>query len=200
MLLYRPFFSKSPDTSGAFSKDGDLSGDPELADSIACHGLVACVKAAQQMIELISTNLGSRDRTPLLPPWWHVISYSYNAGTIVIAAHLFPTILEWVSVSALTVSVRQAFGILQHYENSRKSAQRCKSSLGILYEKIMSSGARQSPNGTLVTPDMTAHNYDVDFDLPADFFQDTNSSDFFDGTELLWLNSAPFDPENNFWL
>lgn len=196
LLLYRPFLSKPTEASDAISIE-----DGSLAHSVTSYGLIACVNAAQQILELISTHMKSDDSPELLPPWWHVISYVYAAGTTVIAAHLFPSVVERISVSALTTSIRQGFHILQQYQGSRKSAQRCKSELDVLYNKVVSiTSRRESPNGTLITPNMTVPFENIDFAFPAAFIHDANASELIDGSDLLWLNTAPFDPENNFWL
>ena len=136
----------------------------------------------------------------LLPPWWHVISYTYTAGTVVIAAHLFQLVVDQVSLPALGATVHQAFSILRHFEVGRKSVRQCKSALESLYEKA--SGPRtggQSPGEAHIAPGMDGQVGTADIELSADFFHN-GSLDFYDGTELLWLNSAPFNPDMNFWL
>lgn len=201
MLLFRPFFSKPSEAPAASTSSRDIALGRPLADAITSHALGSCVKTAQQLLDLISTHMRSSKNEPdLLPPWWHVISYVYTAGTIVVAAHLFPSVLDQISISSLTKSIRQGFGILQEYEHSKKSGQRCKASLAALYEKIVSPASRRhSPNGNLMTPDLSAMNGNLDFDYPANFVADTSSLDLFDGTDLFWLNSAAFDPGDHLW-
>ena len=196
LLLYRPFFSKPAETSGITSIDGG-----SLTDSITSHGLIACVKAAQEILQLISTHIRSDDGPELLPPWWHVISYVYIAGTIAIAAHLFPSVIERIPVSALTTSIQQGFSVLQQYQDSKKSAHRCKVELDVLYDKVVSSTRRrESPNGTLTTPDMTAPFENTNFAFPVTSAYDINTSALLGETDLFWLNSAVFDSDHNFWL
>ena len=195
ILLYRPFFSKPPPTSSSLSQPG------QLVDAISSHGLVACVQAAQQLIHLISTHLDSEDNSVLLPPWWHVISYTYTAGTVVIAAHLFQLVVDQVSLPTLSTAVQQAFNILRHFEVGRKSARQCKSALESLYEKA--SGPRTGKHSlgeAHIVPDTNGQAGTAEVELSADFFHHNGSLDFYDGTELLWLNSAPFNPDMSFWL
>lgn len=196
MLLYRPFFSKAADASGV------ISACESLTDSITSHGLIACVKAAQQILRLISSHMRSDDGPEeVLPPWWHVISYVYTATTTVIAAHLFPSVIERIPVSELTTSIRQGFSVLQQYQGSRKSALKCKAELDILYDKVVSSTSRRvSPNGTLITPDMNVPFENTDFVLPFMSTYDISTAELLGEHDTFWLNTAPFDYDHNLWL
>jgi hypothetical protein len=201
ILLYRPFFSKPPPTSGPSSMSSSFSQSRQLVDAISSQGLVACVQAAQQLIHLISTYLDSEENSVLLPPWWHVISYTYTAGTVLIAAHLFQTIVDQVSLPALSTAVHQAFSLLRHFEVGRKSARQCKSALESLYEKVSGPRTgRQSPGGPHIALDTDGQAGTAEVELSADFFHQNGFLDFYDGTELLWLNSAPFNSDMSFWL
>jgi Fungal specific transcription factor domain/Fungal Zn(2)-Cys(6) binuclear cluster domain len=201
ILLYRPFFSKPPPTSGSSSAPSSFPQPHQLVDAISSHGLVACVQAAQQLIQLISTHLDSEANSVLLPPWWHVISYTYTAGTVVIAAHLFQLVVDQVSLPALSTAAHQALSILQHFEVGRKSVRQCKSALESLYEKASGSRpGRQSPGEAYISLDTGGQTGTAEVELPADFFHHNGSLDFYDGTELLWLNSAPFNPDMSIWL
>ena len=172
-----------------------------LTDSITSHGLIACVQAAQQLLQLISTNMRNGDDPELLPPWWHVISYVFTAGTTVIAAHLFPSITERIPISALTASIRQGFEVLQQYQRSRKSAQRCKSELDVLYNKVISSTSRRhSPNAALVTPDLIVPSENTNSTFPATSAYDFKTFELLGEPDMLWLNTALFDSDHNFWL
>jgi hypothetical protein len=133
MLLYRTFFSQSSKTLARSVPEHNATQHPRFADTVIRHGLVTCVKAAQQILELISSNIEREGSPGVVPPWYHVISYVYTAVTIVIAAHLFPHVVEQLSISSLTTSISQGFDILEHYGSSRKPAQRCKRALAVLY-------------------------------------------------------------------
>jgi hypothetical protein len=153
------------------------------------------------LIQLISTHLDSEANSVLLPPWWHVISYTYTAGTVVIAAHLFQLVVDQVSLPALSTAAHQALSILQHFEVGRKSVRQCKSALESLYEKASGSRpGRQSPGEAYISLDTGGQTGTAEVELPADFFHHNGSLDFYDGTELLWLNSAPFNPDMSIWL
>lgn len=200
MLLYRPFFSQSSETLRHSVLDHKATRAPRFADTITFQGLLTCVNAAQQILALFSSTIEGGSEVERMPPWWHVISYVYTAVTIVIAAQIFPSVVEQVSISGLTASIQQGFRILEQYESSQSSARRCKAALTALYEKITSSKEEKfTPNGTLVPPDPnTIYNFDIE--LPADFAWDAVASDFFGDSEMRWLDGAPFDPDNNAWL
>jgi hypothetical protein len=200
ILLYRPFFSRPPAPSRT-SGINALPQHPQLADTISCHGLIACVQAAQQLIDLVSTHLSSEDNSKLLPPWWHVISYIFTAGTVLVAAHLFQSVVDHISQPTLSTSVSQAFTSLQHFEGQRKSARLCKSALEHIYNKVLSPRTRmQSPEEACSDLDTNGQPGNAEMGFSTDFLHYNGTLDDYDGTELLWLNSAPFNSDLNFWL
>jgi hypothetical protein len=202
ILLFRPFLSEASRSIRCHLDDGISSPGPLLAESITARCLVSCTKAAQQLIELIANHTRPSGNQLLLPPWWHFISYVYIAATVVIAAHLFPAVTEKVTISELTASKQRAFNVLQHYADSRKPAQRCRSALEALYDKVILPRTRvQSPNGNLDQHfDPNAQYASSGIALPADSTQDAGFANLFDATDMLWLNSASFDPDYNFGL
>lgn len=202
MLLYRPFFAKLQAASRVFTNPPAFSQQPQLADSISFHGLVSCVLAAKELIGLISTHLNSQETAVLLPPWWHVISYIYTAGTVVIAAHLVTSVVDHISFSTMSTSVSQAVASLEYFESQDgKYARLRKSALEHLHEKALSSRARKhSPEGAVGIPHADEQPGSTAVGLPADYFQHEGALDFYDGIEFLWLNSAPFNSDTNFWL
>jgi hypothetical protein len=68
MLLYRGFFSESSLRPSDFVKDGANHAAQRLNDAVSSHGLVACVKAAQQILDLLSDNLTHAEISAV----WHV--------------------------------------------------------------------------------------------------------------------------------
>lgn len=202
ILLFRPLFSEASRSIRSRLDDGTSSPAPLLGESITAHCLVSCSKAAQQLIELVANHTRPNGNQLLLPPWWHIISYVYIAATVVIAAHLFPAVTEKVPISALTAAKQRAFNVLQHYADSRKPAQRCRSALEALYDKVILPRTRaQSPNGNFnqhFEPNDQYANSGIA--LSADSNQDAGFADLFDATDMLWLNSTSFDPDYNFGL
>lgn len=127
-LLYRPFFSESSwRPPNSLNKYADKAAK-KLVDVVPAHGLIACVTAAQQMLDGISDNLRPAESPAVLPPWWHVISYVYSSTTIVLAAHIFPGVLLQISLDKLTRSVRQGFthsAALRERQAVRSALQDC---------------------------------------------------------------------------
>ena len=200
-LLYRPFFSESSWRQSDSVNDGADKTTQLLVDVVPEQGLIACVTAAQQMLDVISDNLRPAGSLATLPPWWHVISYVYSSTTIVIAAHIFPAVLLHISIDKLTTSVEQGLCILQHFESDRTSARRCKIALEILYHKVLSpTNGRQTPTGTDMSVGRINNDTQSDMNIPALADHDLSCLDFFDVDEVFWLNSAPFDPGNHSWL
>lgn len=195
MLLYRPFFSK---VSRA-SEDALPEFESQLGDFLKAQGIAMCTQLAQEMLSVITVGLDPSGAQKVLPPWWHVISYTYHAATVVIASLLCSSFTKQDS-SKLVSSVEQAFRILEHYDTSRKSALRCKRALKSLYDKVIHpdnvarAGPLDSSSSAPPLPDKGSLQHGTPW--PVEFGDEF--SRMFDGTEAFWLNSAPFDPDNGF--
>lgn len=199
-LLYRPFFSESSwPPSDSLKESSRQAAQQLLADVVPAHGLIACVTAAQQMLDLISDNLRHAEGHAIFPPWWHVISYVYSATTIAIAANIFPAVTLRLPADELKISIQQGLRILQHFESDRPSARRCKTALDILYHKVLSpTNGRQASTGADSPVGQYSKNIYSDMNIPDLIDYDHNSLDLLDVNEVFWLNSASFDP-GYFW-
>ena len=61
----------------------------------------------------------------------------YTASTVLIAAHMIPSVLDAVPVTQLNDFIQRAYQVLQHYETATKSARRCQSALELVHKKVM---------------------------------------------------------------
>jgi hypothetical protein len=208
LLLYRTFFSQK--TSELLEQQQPMLYSihqvQPFADTIGFQGLLTCVRIAQQLLQLISSNIDESQPSRQGPAWWHVISYVYSAVTVLIAAYLFPFVVEQISTDKLNASIKQGFGILEHYTSDKKPAQRCKAALTVLCEKmtLASSIPKYTPSGTVIPPhpnlsDIDRSGSDLAGDLSSDLaWSDIiGSSDLFIGeNDSYWLYAAPFDQES----
>jgi hypothetical protein len=205
IMLYRVFFLHAAEKL----KGSDSMPSTLFADAVTHQGLLTCVRAAQDILQLISSRLVAGDRGPRhVPQWWHIVTYVYTAVTILIAAHIFPTVVEEMTASSLVSSIALGFQILDHHSDYKKSAQRCKMALAVLCERHVGP-ANEPPNKR---PDGVSDSVDTWYQatdqidaaqISADFGWDfTDPSDLFrgDGMESLLFNTNLFPQENSEWL
>ncbi|KIW05791.1 hypothetical protein, variant [Verruconis gallopava] len=133
IILYRVFFQHAAEKLNR-SESISIS---RFADNVTHQGLLTCVRTAQEILELIIFSLtpGENESPRIAPQWWHSITYVFIAATVLIAAHLFPTITEEISTTSLENSIRKGFQILDHFGEEKNSAQRCKMALTVLYKR-----------------------------------------------------------------
>ncbi|KAK5038230.1 hypothetical protein LTS07_001699 [Exophiala sideris] len=205
IMLYRAFFLQAAD-----KMKRSPSAKYGFADAVIHQGLLACVHAAQDILELIGCRLLTDDLGPrLVPQWWHTVTYVYTAATIMIATHLFPKVVEDIGSENLAASIQQGLNILDHYSEHdahKESARRCKTALEVLCERhIRNRPPIPTSNGTMMgqsaTEAIDAGRITEDFGW-GDF--STDSLGFFrdGGMESLLFSTTAFgeDMEVNEWL
>ncbi|KAI1615336.1 hypothetical protein EDD36DRAFT_186261 [Exophiala viscosa] len=207
ILLYRAFFLRAADKMKRSS-----SAKYGFADAVTHQGLLTCVRAAQDILELIGCRLLADEFGPrLVPQWWHTVTYVYTAATVMIAAHLFPRVVEDIGSETLAASIQQGLHILDHYSEHdahKESARRCKTALTVLCERhVKDRTPVHTQNGTTMghsaslpqVPDATGITEDFGW---GDFSSD--SLGFFreGGMESLLFSAHTFgqDMELNEWL
>jgi hypothetical protein len=206
IMLYRVFFLSAADRL----KQSGPEPSQLFADAVTHQGLLKCVRAAQEILQLISTRLLVGDRGPrFIPQWWHTVTYVYTASTILIAAHIFPAVVEETTASSLTESIAQGFQILDHHTEYKKSAQRCKTALAVLCKRHVNptNGALNHASSEIPGP-VGAWSHDADHgvdvaQISADFGWDfMNPSDLFHGggMESFLFNTNVFGQETFGWL
>jgi hypothetical protein len=203
ILTYRVFFLRAAQNL----KQSGSAPSTLFADAVTHVGLLTCIRAAQEILELIHTCLLADNQGPhLVPQWWHTVTYVYTAATILIAAHIFPAVVEETTESNLWASIVQGFQILDHHSN-HKPAQRCKTALAVLCERHVNPASDtlvQSLNG-LSTPVDTRIQGSSQMDaaqISADFGWDfTDPSDLFrgEGMESLLFNTNLFGQGTTDW-
>jgi hypothetical protein len=206
IMLFRVFFLRAAERS----KNPGSEPSQLFADAVTHQGLLKCVRAAQEILQLISTRIVVGDRGPrYIPQWWHTVTYVYTASTILIAAHIFPTVVEETTASSLTESIGQGFQILDHHTEYKKSAQRCKTALAVLCERHVNpnnGSLNKASNGTLGPAEAWSQDATQSLDaaqISADFGWDfTNPSDLFNGqgVESLLFSTNLFGQETYGWL
>lgn len=202
ILLYRVFFLDAVERLKTLGSSLPKS----FADAVIHQGLLTCVRTAQQMLDLIGSRLLQGDRGPrLVPQWWHTVTYVYTAATVLIAAHIFPAVVQQVTAEALKGSLQQGFQILDHHSRYKDSAQRCKQALTVLYERHVNAAVvepKHAPNRTTIPNEVSLDGYDPP--RPAED-PDWDFGDLFDifrgeGYETSLLNSDVFSQGMDNWL
>jgi len=74
VLLFRPLFSHAFHSRDSLLEEGNGSLDTQVKSLVSSHCLVMCVRAAQQIIELIHNTLMNEKRRHTLPPCWYNIT------------------------------------------------------------------------------------------------------------------------------
>jgi hypothetical protein len=74
VLLFRPLFSHAFHSRDSLLEEDNSSLDTQVKSLVASHCLVMCVRAAQQIIELIHNTLMNEKRWHTLPPPWYNIT------------------------------------------------------------------------------------------------------------------------------
>jgi hypothetical protein len=210
IMLYRAFFLQAADEL----KRSPSAKPHGFADAVTHQGQLTCLRTAQEMLELIGSRVQADDLGPrLVPQWWHTVTYVYTAVTVMIAAHLFPKLVEEMGSENLAASIQQGLHILDHYtehDAHKDSARRCKAALTVLCERhVKNRPPVHTPNGTRVAdsaPYLQGH--DAADGITGDFdFGDFSTNDplgFFreGGMESLLFNTHAFDQdmEVNEWL
>ncbi|KAJ5392664.1 hypothetical protein N7509_008154 [Penicillium cosmopolitanum] len=103
--------------------------------------LLKCTQAALDIIKFIfdkSTNQSRASSVYALPSDWYNVSYVYMAATVLIAAQLFPKILEQIPIVQLNGHLQQAYAVLQDREPYTEVARKCRNMLSFLQKKISS--------------------------------------------------------------
>jgi hypothetical protein len=144
----------------------------------------------------------------LVPQWWHTVTYVYTATTILIAAHLFPEVVEQVTPGELASSIQQGFQILEYHSRKKESARRCQTALTVLCErhvKPVTNTPKHMSDGTVIPVDPPyqgigkfdatgiSTDFGWDFSDPFDIFQAEGIDSF------LFSSSTP-GPMTSDWL
>ncbi|KAL3477446.1 fungal-specific transcription factor domain-containing protein [Aspergillus californicus] len=191
MLLFRPILSK-------YCSARDMASDPliSLNDSfpqrVALQCSIICVKVAQEVVELIYSNIPADGTSGPLPAWWYNILYVYTAATVLIASRLCPAILSEVTDAAITRSWDCALEILRKYQGYSTSARRCVAALEILHDRVVSEA---HPTVYQQTADPLATsmggNTMGDMSLGEGITGIFEGFDLPDFQDMSWLNSVP---------
>ncbi|KAF7125672.1 hypothetical protein CNMCM5793_001911 [Aspergillus hiratsukae] len=189
MLLFRPILSKYCTARDITPHDPLISLNDSFPQRVAQQCSIICVKVAQEVIELIHSNLPADGTTGPLPAWWYNILYVYTAATVLIAGRLRSAILEEVTETAITRSWNCALEILRSYHSYSSSARRCVAALEILYERVASEAPPQNERPTNVQPSFsTMNDMSLGEGMNADLLDGFDMPDFQD---MSWLNSVP---------
>ncbi|PKX93596.1 transcription factor domain-containing protein [Aspergillus novofumigatus IBT 16806] len=190
MLLFRPILAKYCTAREITPQDPLISVNDSFPQRVAQQCSIICVKVAQEVIELIHSNIPADGSTGPLPAWWYNILYVYTAATVLIAGRLRSAILEEVTETAITRSWNCALEILRSYHSYSSSARRCVAALEILYEKVVSEG----PPGNEPSTHAQASTFNTTNDMSLGEGMNAILLDGFDipdFQDMSWLNSVP---------
>ncbi|GIK05000.1 hypothetical protein Aspvir_009099 [Aspergillus viridinutans] len=190
MLLFRPILSKYCTAREITPNDPLISVNDSFPQRVAQQCSVICVKVAQDVIELIHSNIPADGSAGPLPAWWYNILYVYTAATVLIAGRLRSAILEEVTETAITRSWNCALEILRSYYSYSSSARRCVAALEILYERVVSAGPPQNepPTHAQANTSNTMNDMALGEGMNAILLDGFDIPDFQD---MSWLNSVP---------
>ncbi|KAF4188150.1 hypothetical protein CNMCM7927_002642 [Aspergillus lentulus] len=190
MLLFRPILSKYCTARDITPQDPLTSVNDSFPQRVAQQCSIICVKVAQEVIELIHSNIPADGSAGPLPAWWYNILYVYTAATVLIAGRLRSAILEEVTEPAISRSWNCALEILRSYHNYSSSARRCVAALEILYEKVVSEGPPRNEPSTHAQASTFNSTNDMSLGegMNAILLEGFDMPDFQD---MSWLNSVP---------
>ncbi|KAF7586738.1 hypothetical protein BBP40_008381 [Aspergillus hancockii] len=192
MLLFRPILSKYCTARDTTAPDSLVPLDDSFPQRIAWQCSAICVKAAQEIIDLIHNNLPTDGSAGPLPAWWYNILYVYTAATVLIAGYICPTVLDEVTEAAITRSWNGALEVLRKYQAYSTSARRCVAALEILYERVVSEGpSSHEPSASYLAGGSTSNalnDMSLGEGMNAIFLDGLDWPDFQD---MSWLNSVP---------
>ncbi|KAH8700820.1 fungal-specific transcription factor domain-containing protein [Talaromyces proteolyticus] len=203
ILLFRPVFTFFQDRDTTWA---ELFSDAFLQYSVAQQCVVQCIKAAQQLVELIHSNLQQDGSMGPLPAWWYNVFYIYTAATVMTATRLYPSVATDIDESLLTQSWNCALETLRAYQEYSRSAKRCLVTLEVLHEKVV--GGIQAQNEEATEPTKSSR---LDPWLDVNSTQQLRPNDApeiqdlgdlgttFDIMDMAWLDSTPFDLESYSW-
>ncbi|GAQ10251.1 hypothetical protein ALT_7572 [Aspergillus lentulus] len=190
MLLFRPILSKYCTARDITPQDPLTSVNDSFPQRVAQQCSIICVKVAQEVIELIHSNIPADGSAGPLPAWWYNILYVYTAATVLIAGRLRSAILEEVTEPAISRSWNCALEILRSYHSYSSSARRCVAALEILYEKVVSEGPPRNEPSTHAQASTFNSTNDMSLGegMNAILLEGFDMPDFQD---MSWLNSVP---------
>lgn len=210
MLLFRPTLSRYCTIRDNMTNDLFIPLNDSFPRRIALQCSILCVKAAQDSIQLIYSNIPLDGTGGPLPAWWYnvlcVYQYFallcpdlltetdvYTSATVLIAGRLCSAILAEVTEESITKSWTHALEILRNYQKYSTSARRCVAALEILYEQVTSEeglsptdhrrGGREEECGSPAIGEMSFGE-----GMNASFL---GSFEFPDFQDMSWLNSVP---------
>ncbi|KAH7071816.1 fungal-specific transcription factor domain-containing protein [Paraphoma chrysanthemicola] len=136
LLLMRPILSVYLSAEGV-SSSGTTSIRSSLCEKIAEQCSVACVKTAQEMIDI---GYSECPRNPNLvgmtEAWWHNTLFIYSAATVLIAARLSPSILSEIPEQSILQSWSRANDVLKAFQIFTPKVQRLVEALELIYQII----------------------------------------------------------------
>ncbi|RJE23999.1 transcription factor [Aspergillus sclerotialis] len=189
ILLFRPILSKYC-TARDTASDPLISLNDSFPHRVALQCSIICVKVAQEIIELVHSNIPTGASGGPLPAWWYNILYIYSAAMVLIAARLRPAILAEVPESSITRSWNCALEILRKYQRYSASARRCVAALEILYKRVVSEALvmDQASNDQGAAAPNVSGELALGEGMDAAFLEGFDLPDFQD---MSWLNSVP---------
>ncbi|KAH7084102.1 fungal-specific transcription factor domain-containing protein [Paraphoma chrysanthemicola] len=136
LLLMRPILSAYLSAEGVSSSGGTSIRSP-LTGKIAEQCSVACVKTAQEMINIAYSE---RPRDPNLvgmtEAWWNNVLFIYSAATVLIAARLSPSIMSEIPEQSILQSWSRANDVLKAFQVFTPKIQRLVEALEIIHQII----------------------------------------------------------------
>ncbi|KAI9924202.1 hypothetical protein MW887_007152 [Aspergillus wentii] len=134
--LFRPFLSQVHHRKADNAPGVNLYSEDQIIENVVFQCQIQCVKAAEDMIDFIITNLPEHTQAYILPSNWYTVSYIYMAVTILLAAQMSPQIVEHFSLARLKNILQQAREILKEYQQNTVLASQCSSVLKLIQENI----------------------------------------------------------------
>jgi hypothetical protein len=117
----------------------------------------------------------------------------YTASTVLIAAHMFPSILAEISTAELSDGLERGYRILQYYETRTRAARRCRLALEFVHRKVISANDATQAQ-TAQRSQRPADNLEALFTSIETGTTGNSSSDLLPwDQDLSWLETALFD-------
>ncbi|KAI8933954.1 hypothetical protein NX059_008728 [Plenodomus lindquistii] len=217
LLLMRPILSAYLSAEDV-SSSGGASIRSSFSEKIAEQCSVACIKTAQEMIDI---GYSERPRDPNLvgitEAWWHNVLFIYSAATVLMAARLSPSILSEIPEQSVLRSWSRANDVLRAFQVFNPKVQRLVEALELIYQIIPEQYCRsrhqiqedeihaEEPQEVPIQPqqdpqsqDFLSAAYAADMQTistPAEYSGDgiVDNELLFGVNNLTWLTAMPFE-------
>ncbi|KAH8804474.1 fungal-specific transcription factor domain-containing protein [Xylogone sp. PMI_703] len=159
IVLYRPIFTQfcrksfeesSPESARKSAPDYKRQTQAEnpLYSSFSHQCSIACIQAAQELIDLISVT----SQTNVTGAWWYNVFYLFTSAMVIILAELCPAVLaNVIAPENLEASWQKCQDALESMSSDIMAAQKCRETLCAMRRRASPAHSSQNTHGPLAS-------------------------------------------------